>query len=150
MILRLAILSFIYLISSPLWAFKCIYTLAKDSCWTNYSVSVDVIDASNSNKLFTVTIPEGKSWGRAEFTCTAAQNLLYFSRYSPVFWQSEKGKTYPALRNWSLPAKVNEGDLAWTIPVCFPSDFSQVPLPPDAKGNCKCDFSTIPEPELQK
>ena len=143
----LLVLSSMLLLNSSSWAFTCYYTLAKDSCWTNYEVTVDVIDASNLKKVFSLTVPKGKSWGRAEFTCTEAQSLLYYSRYSPVFWQSEQGKTYPALRNWTLPGKINPGDLAWTIPVCFPRDFSQVPLPPDAKGNCKCDFANIPEPK---
>ncbi len=147
MIVRLFALFGILVFCQPIWSFTCYYTLVKDNCWTNYDVSVDVIDASNTNKVFSLTVPKGKSWGRVEFSCTAAQSLLYYSRYSPVFWQSEKGKTYPALRNWTLPGKINPGDLAWTIPVCFPADFSQVPLPPDAKGNCKCDFSSIPEPK---
>ncbi len=147
MMRSLLVLSSMILLNSPGWAFICYYTLAKDNCWTNYEVTVDVIDASNLNKVFSLTVPKGKSWGRAEFTCTEAQSLLYYARYSPIFWNSEKGKTYPALRNWTLPGKINPGDLAWTIPVCFPADFSQVPLPPDAKGNCKCDFSNIPEPK---
>ncbi|KTD47744.1 hypothetical protein [Legionella quateirensis] len=147
MMMRLVVLSWIIFFSSPIWSFTCFYTLAKDNCWTNYDVTVDVIDATNLKKVFSLTVPKGKSWGRTEFTCTKAQSLLYYARYAPVFWQSEQGKTYPALRNWTLPGKINPGDLAWTIPVCFPADFSQVPLPPDAEGNCKCDFSTIPKPK---
>ncbi|KTD30862.1 periplasmic protein [Legionella moravica] len=147
MIIRLLALSWLISFSSPLWSFTCYYTLAKDNCWTNYDVSVDVFDATSNTKLFTITVPKGKSWGRTEFVCTAGQRLLYYSRYAPVFWQSEVGKSYPALKSWTLPRTSNPEHVAWTIPVCFTADFSQVPLPPDAKGNCKCDFGSIPEPQ---
>ncbi|CAM2975358.1 hypothetical protein [Legionella worsleiensis] len=134
-------------LSAPLWSFKCYYTLVKDSCWTNYEVSVDVMDSAKQDKIFTITVPKGESWGRVEFSCTPAQSLMYFSRYSPVFWESEKGKVYPAIRSWSLPGTINPGDEAWTLNICFSADFSQIPLPPDAKGNCKCDMSAIPAPK---
>lgn len=145
---RLLIMFGLVLFNSPLWSFTCFYTLIKDSCWTNYDVSVDVIDASNLNKLFTVSVPKGKNWERVKFSCTAAQSLIYKAHYSPVFWENEKGKTYHSLRNWTLPGKINPGDLAWTIPVCYPKEFAQVPLPPDAKGSCKCDLKSIPEPKV--
>lgn len=136
------------LFTTPGWSFSCFLTLVKDSCWTNYTVSMDVIDAATLKTLFTVTAPSGQSWARQEFTCTPKQVLLYVSRFSPVFWHNDEGKTYPGLRNWTLPSTVNPGERAWTIPVCFPAEFSQVPFPPDAKGNCACDFDSIPAPKL--
>lgn len=143
--------AFLTLIMStyPAWSFTCYYTLAKDNCWTDYNVSVDVVDVATSKVLFTLNVPAGTSWGRQEFSCHPLQNLVYIAKFSPLFWQNDAGKTYPALRSWTLPAKTNPGDLAWTIPVCYASDFSQVPLPPDAKGNCACDFSNIPQPKPQ-
>lgn len=147
MIRRMLAASLVLSFSSPVWSFECFLTLVKDSCWTNYTVSVDVVDASNLNTLFTVTAPAGQSWARQKFACTPEQTLQYIARFSPIFWHNDEGKTYPGLRNWTLPAKVNPGDLAWTIPICYPAEFSQVPFPPDAKGNCTCDFSSIPAPK---
>ena len=147
MVMRLLIYSCFFACCSSVWSFPCFLTLAKDSCWTDYHVSLDVIDASTLKKIFTLEVPAGTSWGRQQFNCTPAQSLLYITRYSPVFWESDAGKTYPGLRNWTLPDKINPTDLAWTIPVCYPADFSEVPLPPTAKGNCKCDFSNIPAPK---
>ena len=132
----------------PGWSFPCYYTLAKDSCWTKYEVSVDIIDATKEKKIITVTVPAGKSWTRATFECTPAQSLIYIARFSPVFWESDKDKTFRGLRNWSLPGEINPGDRAWTIPVCYPADFAEVPLPPAAGGACKCDFESIPEIKL--
>jgi hypothetical protein len=131
-------------LSNLTWAFKCYYTLAKDSCWTPYNVSVTVSDGSTATDLFTVTIPAGQQWVRKEFECSKTQALKYIATFTPIFWESGKGKTFPALRAWYLPGKINSGDSAWEIPVCYPKDFSNVPLPPDAKGNCACDFSPIP------
>ncbi|KGP63166.1 hypothetical protein EP47_06710 [Legionella norrlandica] len=148
MFLRLFFVSLFTLINTSLWAFTCIYTLAKDSCWTEYNVTVDVIDELTSKTLLTVTAPKGKPWARGTFNCEPAQGLRYVAQFSPVFWENDAGKTYPGLRNWYLPAKINPGDLAWTIPICYPSDFAQVPFPPKAGGNCQCDFDSIPAPKL--
>lgn len=147
--IRLIILSLSLIFSSSIWSFKCFYTLAKDSCWKDYNVSVEVTDSNTLKKLFTVDIPAGTMWVRKEFTCTASQGFLYVAKFTPSFWESEKDKPYPALRNWTLPSQINPGDLAWTLSVCFPGDFSQVPLPPKARGNCQCDFKSIPEPKVK-
>jgi hypothetical protein len=140
-------LGFICSVSS--WAFPCYLTIAKDSCWTKYNVSVDIIDAVTEKKIITITIPSGTSWSRETFECTAAQSLIYIAQFSPVFWESDKGKRYRAVRNWALPGVIHPNDRAWTIPVCYPADFSQVPLPPQADSKCKCDFTVIPKIKLQ-
>jgi hypothetical protein len=148
MIMRWISLMVALLISTQIWSFPCIYTLVKENCWKDYDVSVDVKDA-DLKTLFTVNIPKGKIWARHEFSCSPAQGLIYVAKFSPTFWESDKNKTYPALRSWSLPGQVNEGEAAWTIPVCFSADFSQVPFPPTAKGTCSCDFKSIPGPKIK-
>jgi hypothetical protein len=130
--------------SNLIWPFTCYYTVAKDSCWLKYNVSVDVIDGVTSKTLLTVNLPPGIPWVRERFECSAEQNLIYIAKFSPVFWKNEENKTYRGYRNWSLPGTIHPGDTAWTISICYPSDFAQVPLPPDAGNNCKCDFSLIP------
>ena len=145
MLIRILILSFGLICAAPGWAFLCYYTLVKDCCWTKYNVSVDIINAGTLDKILTIDVPAGTSWVRKTFECTPAESLIYKAQFSPVFWASDQGKIYQGLRNWSLPGKINPGDTAWTIPVCFPADFAQVPLPPTADSNCKCDFSVIPE-----
>lgn len=132
--------------SSPIWAsIACYYTLIKDNCWDKYNVFVDVMDAKSAKVLTTITVPIGKSWTRQTFPCEPGQKLIYRAYFSPIFWDSDKGKTYIAKNYWSLPSKINPGDSAWNVTVCFASDFSQVPLPPDAAGHCSCSFDGIPE-----
>lgn len=143
--MRVLFLSLGLLFTTPLWSFTCYFTLAKDSCWSNYNVSVDVMDDNAGKVLTTVNVPAGTQWVREKFTCQPAQKLMYRARFTPVFWQNDVGKTYSADRFWFMPGTINPGDTAWNLPVCFPANFSEVPLPPDAKGNCKCDFSIIPD-----
>ncbi|QDP73014.1 hypothetical protein FOG18_10780 [Legionella israelensis] len=130
--------------SAQVMAFNCYLTLVKDSCWTNYNVTVDVIDAGENKTILTIEVPAGKSWNRQQFTCEPSQRLMYKAKFTPVFWQSEKGKSYMAIRYWVLPSSIKATDVAWNVSVCYPSDFSGVPFPPDAEGNCKCDFKSLP------
>lgn len=134
-----------FFLSSPIWAITCYYTLAKDNCWNKYNVTVDVMDASTDKILTSVTVPEGQSWTRQTFPCEPGQKLMYRAHFSPMIWESEQGKLYKAKNYWFLPKTVNPKDSAWNLNVCYPSDFSQVPLPPEATGNCQCDLKSIPE-----
>ncbi len=131
-------------LAKPLLAFPCYFTLAKSNCWANYDVKVDVLDAVSRKILTTVQVAKGQTWTRQSFNCQPGQKLIYFASFQPSFWQSEKGKTYAALRFWALPSTVTEKDSAWEIPVCYPDAFSAVPFPPDAAGDCKCDLGSIP------
>ncbi len=131
-------------VASQLFAFPCYFTLAKDSCWKNYDVQVVVTDAQTNKTIITVDVPKGQLWARQAFSCQPAQKFIYSATFKPIFWHSEVGKTYMALRYWSLPSSISKDQSAWNIPVCFPADFSAVPFPPDANGNCKCDFTSIP------
>lgn len=145
MFIRLFVLLLGSIFITPLWAITCYYTLAKDNCWTKYNVTVDVMDGNTAKILTSVTVPAGKQWTRVTFPCeTNGQKLIYSSHFSPPIWESEKGKVYPAKNSWSLPNEVKPGDSAWNVSVCYPSDFSQVPMPPEATNSCKCDFSQIP------
>lgn len=145
MFIRLFVLLLGYLFITPLWAITCYYTLAKDNCWSKYNVTVDVMDGVTAKILTTVEVPVGKQWARVTFPCeTNGQTLMFNAHFSPTIWESEKGKVYPAKNSWPLPKEVKPGDSAWNVSVCYPSDFSQVPMPPEADGSCKCDFSQIP------
>ncbi|KTD01031.1 hypothetical protein OQJ19_12215 [Fluoribacter gormanii] len=151
MLARYVIFIFSLISSSSLWAeITCYYTLVKDNCWIKYDVSVDVMDAISAKTLTTVTVPIGKSWTRQTFPCQPGQKLMYRARFSPIFWESDAGKTYIAKNYWSLPNTINPGDSAWNVTVCYSSDFSLVPLPPNAPGNCSCNFDDIPAIPLKK
>ncbi|WP_419420900.1 hypothetical protein ACNVED_06270 [Legionella sp. D16C41] len=131
--------------SSQLFAFQCYFTLVKDSCWTDYAVTVKVLDAlNNDNNLLTITVPKGQAWGRLPFTCQPNQKLLYQASFEPSIWENQKGEVYNAINYWTLPPAIKTGQSAWEIPVCYPRAFSEVPLPPQATNNCTCDFKNIP------
>lgn len=130
--------------SMYLWAFPCFLTLVKDNCWTNYNLSVTLSDAVSPNVIATINIPQGQSWSRQAFECQPSETLSVIASFTPEFWQSDKGKTYPGRRNWQLPSTVSSGDTAWNITICYASDFLSIPLPPEASGNCVCETDNIP------
>lgn len=132
------------------FAFPCFITVAKDSCWIEYNVTVSVLDVSNDRKkMVDIIIPQGSIWARKKTECEPKQLLQFEAQFTPVFWQEDRGKKYTSIRYKTLPANIGPQETAWNINVCYPRDFSQVPLPPEAGSNCKCDFSNIPnvEPE---
>ena len=132
------------LFSSKLLAFSCFYTLVKDSCWTDYTVTVVVTNVDTNKKLVTVTVPKGQSWARQAFSCEPNEKLNYTATFEPTIWENGKGALYKAQHYWALPDEPTAKQKAWDIPVCYPSAFAEVPFPPAAGGNCKCDFKSVP------
>lgn len=145
MIKRILLLFLSFILIQKIWCLPCYFTLVKDNCWTDYNVTVDVFEAGSEKKILSILVPAGKSWSREQINCEPKQNLIYRASFNPIFWKNDEGKVYRSLRNWSLPDKINAGDKAWGLPICYPADFSSVPLPPTATSHCKCDFLPIPQ-----
>lgn len=141
---RLFLVISCFFVSTQIKAFPCYLTLVKDSCWTDYNVTVVVFDVASNASLVSVNIPKGQSWVRQSFTCQPAQSLKYQATFQPAFWESDIGKVYMGMNYWTLPTAVTNNDTAWEVPLCYPAAFSEVPLPPDATANCRCDFTSIP------
>lgn len=134
----------LFAVSTLASAFQCYLTLMKDSCWTNYNVTVTVTDTKTNQVLTTVVVAQGSQWYRQRFDCQPGQNLMFQATFLPVFWQTDQGRVFSGSHYWQLPATVQNNATAWNIPICYPADFSEVPLPPDAKGNCQCTSQDIP------
>lgn len=140
--LLMALLGMVFFVQAN--AFSCYVTFAKDSCWANYNVTVNVVNASNGQVITSITAPQGKSWGRQSFSCQPAENLSFNATFTPAFWESEAGRVYKGRRDWLLPKTIEKNEAAWNITLCYAKEFSEVPLPPDARGNCACDLKSIP------
>lgn len=125
-------------------AFPCYITLVKDSCWTNYNVSVDVMNVLTEKHVTTIHVDQGKSWSRVEFNCDAKDTVRFKASFSPAFWESDKGKQFSAKRYWSFPEEILPKQSAWNMTLCYPGDFSAVPLPPDVSGDCRCNKDDLP------
>lgn len=136
-------------LSVQVQAFPCFLTLVKDSCWTNYDLTVIVTDRSTEKQVMTIAVPQGQSWSRQKFECQPKEGLRFSASFTPVFWESDTGKTYPSRHDWTFPAAIAAGDTAWNMTICYPSEFSGVPFPPDAGGNCKCNTAIIPQVKPQ-
>lgn len=125
--------------SSPLMAFPCYFTLIKDNCWLNYDVTVQVTDASTGKPVTSVEVPKGSTWERISFTCQAGQKFNYSAVFKPEIWQGAADKVYTATHYWFLPDSPKPTEAAWDIQVCFPKNFSGVPIPDKSTGNCACE-----------
>lgn len=147
--LRMITTALFSIVPVSLFAFPCFLTMVKDSCWTNYDVSVVVTDVVTNKSIMTIAVPAGKSWDRQEFVCQPGERLMYTATFSPIFWATDQGKSYLARNYWLLPSTIGTGDTAWNINVCYPADFEEVPMPPNVTGNCACNFKGIPAVPLQ-
>lgn len=126
------------------YAFSCFTTIAKEDCWLNYNVSINVLDAANNKVLTTVIVPQGQSWARLAFECNPGTTLAFEAKFNPVFWQGDEDKVYPGQSYWQLPKTAKATEAAWNLNICFPQRFAKVPMPPEAKGKCACDMNKIP------
>lgn len=133
-----------FFVCTQVHAFTCFVTLIKDSCWTNYNVTATVVDADSGHTLATITVPQGTPWGRGKFACEPKQTLSMSTVFSPIFWQNDQNKVYPGQHDWQLPIAIKKGETAWNIPVCYPEEFAEVPVPPTAGSNCKCNKESVP------
>lgn len=129
-------------------AFSCYITMVKDTCWTKYNVQVSVKNQKLDKVMTTLDMPQGKSWDRQQFSCDLNEVLLLSATFAPHFWKEDPNTAYPAINEWVLPSTMDPGKSAWTLTLCYPSDFAEVPLPPDADNHCKCVTDSIPPVKL--
>ena len=129
---------------SSVQAFPCFVTLMKDRCWANYEVTVGIWDTVHDKLLTSVVVPKGKAWARAQFVCEAKEELRFVAQFSPSIWQNDSGHEYSSSHNWFLPMSIEHHATAWNVPVCYPKDFADVPMPPGDLSNCGCSEEGIP------
>lgn len=134
-------------VTTSVVAFPCHVTLIKDSCWKDYEVTVDIIDSGKDTQLTSVVVPKNELWARVKFECEPKQSFLFVSKFAPAFWTTDEGKVYNAKRYWSLPESILPNVTAWNMNICYPDDFSEVPLPPNANNACACSTKGIPAVE---
>lgn len=130
------------------YSVHCFVTGVKANCWESYNVTIDIVDTKNNEKMASIIIPAGSLWSRQEFECTPGENLRFDATFNPIIWEKEKDKVYTGLRFWKLPVTAPKEGEVWNLNICFPTHFSQVPLPPEAQQRCVCDMQNIDPIEL--
>ena len=147
---KISLITMCIVMSSQVHAFKCYITLMKSSCWDKHNVVINVKDNLSGKKVvkelkFNAGDP---LWLRTTFKCHAKQGLIFSAQFTPVIWENDKGKTYYTKRIWFLPKTVQKGVQFWNIPVCYPTNFAEVPTLPSSSEVCTCDDvkSKIPPP----
>ena len=126
----------------------CYITVVKNDCWKNTNATITLTNLATKEVVASVVVPTGELWSRKKTTCTLGTALSYSASYSPVFWQSDKGKVFYSDKYWTLPESMQKGQQALTITICFPEQFVGTPIPPDATSKCKCDPSIAPPVKL--
>ena len=144
---RLLSLFIISFSSLKLFAFPCFFTVMKDSCWTNYDVTIAINDIHEEKPMLTVTVPKGKSWVRQQTDCNIGQKLTYSATFSPIIWENQANMVYKVQQIVTLPTAIQPKETAWDLHICFSEAFAKVPMPPSAGANCICNFNTIPAVE---
>lgn len=135
--------SFLCLLWMNAYAIDCYFTVAKDNCWLNYDVKINIINNALDRTIAVVDIPKGESWKRVRMQCEPKQSFRFLATYSPEFWVGQEGKKYSGKRRISLPLTIKKDEIAWNIPICYMADFIGVPIPPAANKACLCDWSKI-------
>ena len=135
------------LLPLDLQAFTCFLTIAKDNCWLNYDVQVNIADLATSKVAASVLVPKGQTWSRQVFSCQPAQTFAYSATFQPIIWQNQANVVYRAQKYWGLPKTIGPNETAWEMKVCYSGDFTETPLPPESTGHCACDFTVIPPPK---
>lgn len=146
------------LLSSQAYAIDCYITIMKGTCWKDYDVTIEAFDATTGDSLIPKTHLDGKDptklndfWVRVPFKCQAKQGIKFGASFSPAIWENNKGKIYPSADTIYLPETAKKDIFAWNIPICYPSGFSNLPIPPALSGSgCNCDDIKKVIPELKK
>lgn len=123
--------------AGKMWAFPCKYTVSKTCCWTNFNVTVSLIDTANKQVVTQLTVPAGKTSVDSAFDCQPGQTFELSATFSPVIWDEDKNKSFKSKKFLSLKSQIDPQDVAWHIPIEFPTQFANVPLPTNI-SNCKC------------
>jgi surface antigen len=108
---------------------SCLITLNKSKCWTNFSVTVKVIDTSKNTLLGTIVVNKGQNQAQQKISCASNQTLQYSATFSPVIWREDKDKIYYSKQYIQIPEGEN-----WELNINFPDAFSELPDPID--GGC--------------
>ncbi len=131
------------MMSLDIYALPCYLTVVKSDCWNDYDVNIRMVDMSNEKMLVDIQVPQDKLWMRQSFECRPQQTVRFGAQFTPSIWENEKEKTYSGKRYWSMPTSIDNA-AAWSVTLCYPDDFSSVPMPPNATHKCHCDKSVVP------
>lgn len=126
-------------------AMQCYLTLMQGKCWQNYEITIQAVDGISGDEItkpITLSAKKGdpmdKFWKRVPFDCKAKEGISLKASFSPPIWATDKDKIYPGTEIIYLPETIKKGIFAWNVPVCFPSSFENIPIPPSATDNCDC------------
>lgn len=138
------ILIMTFLVSSQIWAVQCYFTIAKSDCWKDYDVDVTIMDTNTEEVVQTAHIAKNSPYTRVNFECNPKQIFSVYAQFSPTIWTQDKNKKYSGVRFWAMPETAPQPGTIWGIDICYPTQFSDLPLPKTTISDCSCNFEAIP------
>ncbi len=139
--MRIRLLILLTVCYSQTFAFTCYATLMKGECWKNYDVSITMRDGATTKVIMQAELKKETLWVRKKFECNPGQSLGFTATFSPKIWKDNKDERYYKKSFISLPETIKSTDSAWEVSVCFPREFSEVPIPPESSGDCSCKIA---------
>ena len=140
---RVLLCAISFMVSSLSYAVQCYITVISAPCWNEYDVSVDILNSANNSLISTVKIPKGAHYGRVNFECKPSQVFAAQATFEPAVWIKDAHKRYNASRFWKLPDNAPQQGAIWSIDICFPTQFGNVPNS-TSSDSCKCSLEDIP------
>lgn len=118
----------------------CELRVVKNTCWEDYEITVDVVEAEVDKPITQVVVPKNLQSKGEQFSCPKVDKITLHGKFDPPIWQDQKGVSYKAKQVWDVPRTFPEDTERWTITVCFPNDFIAVPIPPKIQLPCLCKY----------
>ncbi len=117
----------------------CYLEFVKADCWNNYKVELNLIDALTLKEQQHFNVSMNTQSMKVPFTCSANQQIAFQASFSPTIWENQIDTWYQGSKIYNVPSNIDEDQNIWTVNVCFSTDFTGVPLPPDSsRGSCLC------------
>lgn len=143
---RIFILCIAWLLPFALFAhestFTCQMHVAKGKCWRDFDVVVRVLDATSEQVLADAALGKNIMAVKKDFPCKPLQPITFNASYAPELWQGDSDRRFYAKGRWSTPAELSKDAKAWVIKICYPAQFTQLPLPKSFGEGCACDFTS--------
>lgn len=118
--------------------FDCDIRLTKSNCWYDREVRVQVINGANLEVETMHTISADKKYLVIPLNCNKVHRFTLKAAFDPPIWDDDKGRWFNSQRMWVVPNFIPVEQKQWVAEVCFPDDFSGVPLPLEDFTQCEC------------
>lgn len=146
--MKLMLMSLLFLMNTPLWAdakapYPCQVRLIKTDCWKDVEVTVIAKDSETHKNIGGPIVLAKDSFETMQsLPCQPSQTMNFSATVLPTAWEGVN-TVYPSINFFNSPSKLPKNAEKWIVSLCFPDDFSSVPLPLSSNKTCRCHFEEL-------